>query len=54
MADRGERAVKGEPKSQQMSRGATSAPTLEEMEIPRDRASRAMQLAEVPRVALDR
>ena len=48
MAERGERATNGEPKSQQMSRGATSAPTLSDLGIPRDRASRAMQLADVP------
>lgn len=45
MAATGERATNGEPKSQQMSRGATSAPTLSDLGIPRDRASRAMQLA---------
>lgn len=48
MADSGERATPGEPVTQQMSRGATSAPTLSDMGIPRDRASRAMQLAAVP------
>lgn len=48
MAETGERATAGEPVSQQMSRGATSAPTLADMGIPRDRASRAMQLADVP------
>jgi hypothetical protein len=48
MRENGKRAKRGEPASQQMSRGATSAPTLSDVGIPRDRASRATQLAEIP------
>lgn len=49
MAASGERATKqGTLKQAPMSRGATSAPTLADLGIPRDRARRAMQLAEVP------
>jgi len=36
-----------------MSRGATCPPTLDQMGIPRDRASRAMQLGEVPQDQFD-
>jgi hypothetical protein len=43
MAANGERAKPGN--ANQMSRGATS---LDNLGIPRDRASRAMQLADVP------
>ncbi len=44
MAETGERAPRGDAETS-MSRGATS---LADMGIPRDRASRAMQLADVP------
>ena len=53
MAETGQRAKPGEPKSQQMSRGATSDVTLSDLRIPRDRASRAMQLADVPQDQFD-
>jgi hypothetical protein len=53
MSANGERAKPGEPKSQQMSRGATSETTLADLGIPRDRASRAMQLADVPQEQFD-
>lgn len=48
MTAKGERAKRGEPVTQQISRGATSAPTLKNLGIPPDRASRAIQLANVP------
>jgi hypothetical protein len=46
MKQRGERAKRGETKQDRMSRRATF--TLPELGIPRDRASRAEQLARVP------
>lgn len=49
MAERGERATRGDAETA-MSRGATS---LAELGIPRDRASRAMQLADVPQEQFD-
>ncbi len=53
MAASGERAKKdsGENQHTRVSRGAT--PTLTELGIPRDRASRAMQLADVPGRPID-
>lgn len=49
MAANGERASRQDTlKQAPMSPGATSAPTLADLGIPRDRASRAMKLADVP------
>lgn len=49
MGDSGQRATRSDTlKIGPMSRDATSGPTLADLGIPRDRASRAMQLAAVP------
>jgi len=46
MGENGERAAKENGRIPEVSRGATH--TLADLGIPRDRASRAMQLAQVP------
>lgn len=51
MAETGERAAQDAGRPSEVSRGATH--TLADLGIPRDRASRAMQLAEVPQEQFD-